>query len=217
MIVSDIYNRVKRQFGDESGVQVTDTDLLRWINDGQRQIVMSNEGLLETTTTANTVADQAEYTLPTNLLLFKSVSYKGTGQVSYSQLRGMSFNAFQQHIDSWDGDTTEVGVPVVYTIYAGKIILYPIPEDSITNALKIYYTRRPTDVTASGDTPDLPILYHETLVKYCLQQAYEMDEDWEASTAKSTELAADLSLLRGREDWKQQDVYPTITVLTEDL
>lgn len=217
MIVSDIYTRVKRQFGDESGVQVTDSDIIRWINDGQRQIVMSNEGLLETTTTANSVASQSEYTLPTNLLLFKSVSFKGTGQVSYVQLRGMSFNEFQKHIDSWDGDTTEKGTPVVYTIYAGKLILYPMPETSITNALKIYYTRKPTDVDSSDDTPDLPLLYHETLVKYCLQQAYEMDEDWEASTSKSTELAADLSLLRGREDWKQQDTYPTITVLTEDL
>lgn len=217
MIVSDIYNRVKRQFGDESGVQVTDTDILRWINDGQRQIVMSNEGLLETTTTANSVADQAEYTLPTNLLIFKSVSFKGTGQVSYVQLRGMSFNEFQKHIDSWDGDTTQTGTPVVYTIYAGNLILYPIPETSISSAIKIYYTRKPTDVDSSDDTPDLPLLYHETLVKYCLQQAYEMDEDWEASTSKSTEVAADLSLLKGRDDWKQQDTYPTITVLTEDL
>lgn len=217
MIVSDILTRVKRQFGDESGVQVTDADVIRWINDGQRQIVMSNEGLLETTTTSNSVADQQSYTLPSNLLIFKSASFKGTGQVSYVQLRGMSFNEFQKHIDSWDGDTTQVGTPVVYTIYAGNLILYPIPETSITSAIKIYYTRKPTDVDTSDDTPDLPTLYHETLVKYCLQQAYEMDEDWEASTSKSTELAADLSLLRGREDWKQQDTYPTITVLTEDL
>lgn len=217
MIVSDILTRVKRQFGDESGVQVTDDDILRWVNDGQRQIVMSNDGLLETTSTSNSVANQQSYSVPTNLLIFKSVSFKGTGQVSYVQLRGMSFNEFQKHIDSWDGDTTQTGTPVVYTLYAGNIIVYPIPDTSITSAFKIYYTRKPTDVVNSGDTPDLPLLYHETLVKYCLQQAYEMDEDWQAFTSKSTEVAADLSLLRGRDDWKQQDTYPTITVLTEDL
>ena len=217
MIVSDIYNRVKRQFGDESGVQVTDTDILRWINDGQRQIVMANEGLLETTATSSSVVNDGDYSLPADLLILRSVSYKAPGNAFYSQLKGMSFTAFNKYVDSWDGDTLTVGVPEVYTSYAGNIILYPIPSQAVTNGIKIYYQRKPTDLTLSSETPDLPVLYHETLVKYCLQQAYEMDEDWEASVAKGTEFSTDLSLLRGREDWKVQETYPVISILPEDL
>ena len=37
--VSDIATDVKRTFGDEAGVQVNDTDIARWINSAQIEIV----------------------------------------------------------------------------------------------------------------------------------------------------------------------------------
>lgn len=216
MIVSDIQTRVKRTFGDESGVQVTDTDIIRWINDGQRQIVLQNEGLLETTATADAVSGQQEYALPADTLIFRSVKYKTVGYNAYYHMKGFSFNEFNEYIDGWEGEAYVNGIPEIYTLYAGNLILFPIPSDSFANALKIYYNRKPIEVETSVDTPDLPELYHESLVKYCLQQAYELDEDLEAAGAKSQELVGDIQLLRGRQDWKNQETYPTITVLMED-
>lgn len=216
MIVSDIYSRVKRQFGDESGVQVTDTDILRWINSGQREIVAQNEGLLEKTALTSTVANQQEYTLPTDLLILKFISLKYSSQLSYFKLKGLKTTDFNEYIDGWAGTSFGAGTPVVYTIFSGKIVLFPTPDATVADALKIYYNRIPVDVTGSSDTPDLPTLYHEVLVKYCLQQAYEMDEDWDASQIKGSALDADIALLRGREEWKQQEFFPTITILSED-
>ena len=40
--VQDVLLSVKRQFGDESGVQVTDSDIVRWVDDAQREISMNN-------------------------------------------------------------------------------------------------------------------------------------------------------------------------------
>lgn len=216
MIVSDIYSRVKRQFGDESGVQVTDADILRWINSGQREIVMQNEGLLEKTALTNTVENQQEYDLPVDLLVLKFISLKYTGQNSFFKLKGYSATKFNEYVDGWSGTDFGTGTPVAYTLFSGKIILFPIPDTTISNAIKIYYNRKPVDVTGSLDTPDLPEIYHESLVKYCLQQAYEMDEDWDASQLKGSAVDADISLLRGREEWKEQERYPVITVLAED-
>ena len=39
---TDVADRVRSQFGDVSGAQLADTAILRWINDGQREIVNSN-------------------------------------------------------------------------------------------------------------------------------------------------------------------------------
>jgi hypothetical protein len=36
--VGQIYDYVKRAFGDESGVQLTNADIVRWINDAQNEI-----------------------------------------------------------------------------------------------------------------------------------------------------------------------------------
>jgi hypothetical protein len=218
MIVSDIMSRVKRQFGDESGVQVTDADIIRWINDGMRHIVMQNEGLLEITATSNVVANQQEYSFPANLLIFKSLSYKGEGQDSYFPLKGMGFPEFNSHIQGWDGTAYGTSPPCVYTVFAGQIRVFPIPDVSITEGFKLFYNRVPTDIAAGSDTPELPVLYHPTIVDYCLKQAYEMDEDFEASGAKMEEVISSIQILRGRDDgWKSQEIYPHITVSPDDL
>ncbi len=217
MNVNQISDRIKRQFGDESGVQVTDADILRWINDGQRQIVMQNETLLEKTSTADSVANQQSYTLPVDLLILKGIQYKGSNETQYFPLKGYSLSEFNEAIRGWDEATVQsTGTPFCYTVYSNEIKLFPIPNASITAALKIYYNRIPTDVTLGTDAPDLPFLYHEMIVNYCLQQAYEMDEDWDASNNKAGQLSDGLAILRGREDWKNQEHYPMITILDGD-
>lgn len=216
MNVSDILIRVKRAFGDESGVQVTDADIIRWINDGQRQIVMHNEGLLEKVSLADTVANQQEYGLPADCMMLQSVRYKGPSDPSFFRLRGYHLNEFNELIDGWDGSVYTQGTPTAFCVQAGKIELFPIPDYSLVGSIKIYYNRAPVDTTLLTDVPEIPVLYHEVLVKYCLAQAYELDEDWQASGIKAQDMAADLNLLRGKDDWKKQDTYPVITVLLDD-
>lgn len=216
MIVSDIKTRVKRLFGDESGVQLTDDDILRAINDAQRHIVQSNETLLEKTAVSSSISGQQEYSLPADLLIFKFLSFKGTGDVAYNQLKGLSVLEFNEYIDSWDSNTSNLGVPAVYTLHAGKFLCYPVPQDTIANCFKIYYNRTPVDVVLDGDTPDLPVLYHQILVDLVIKFAFEMDEDWEAAAAKSQEANKNIGTLRGRENWKQEDKYPVIMIRPED-
>lgn len=216
MNVSDVMTRIKRQFGDESGVQVTDADILRWINDGQRQIVMQNEGLLEKTAFTNTVALQQSYSLPADILILRSVHLKDAASGSYFKIKGHTFSEFDEYVDGWDGTVVDRGFPAMYTVFENQLKLFPLPETAQANGLKIYYNRSPVDVDDSLDSLDLPLLYHEVLVKYCLQQAYEMDEDWDAAQVKAVEANADVTILRGRDDWKNQETYPVITILVED-
>lgn len=217
MIVSDIMTRVKRQFGDESGVQLTDDDIIRYINEGQSQIVMMNEGLLEKISTSSAVINLATYSLPVDILILRSVSYKSPDDVSYYRLKGLAYQQFNEYIDGWDGTAYGTSTPLVFTQFAGNLILFPTPDKNSVNGIKIFYNRSPVDVVTSTDTPDLPELYHDSLVKQCLQLAYEMDEDWDAAKTKADQLDSDISLLRGRDDWKAQDLYPTITVTAEDM
>lgn len=216
MNVSDIMSRVKRTFGDESGVQITNADLIRWINDGMRQIVQVNETLLEATALASVVEDQQEYSLPADYLILRTLMYKGTDERSYTKLEGYSWTDFNLQVDGWSGNLDARSRPSMYSIYAEKIVLWPIPDASVANGIKIYYNRLPVDVSIDTDIPEIPILYHEALVKYCLSQAYEVDEDFEAANLKAQELNVDIATLRGRGDWRIQEAYPTMTVLPED-
>lgn len=217
LTVANIKNRVKRKFGDESGVQLTNDDIVSWINDAQRKIAGRNDSVLEKTAFANSLAGIQEYAFPADMLKFRFMSYKGTGDIGYDIMRGMTLNEFNLYIDTWDTNSSVQSIPCLYAIHAGKFLVYPIPQDSITNAFKLYYTRTPIDVVNDSDVIDLPMLYHDTVIDMVLQDAYEMDEDWNAANAKSAQTNASLDRLKNSDEWTKRDTYPTITVRLEDL
>jgi hypothetical protein len=128
-----------------------------------------------------------------------------------------SIHEFNLYIDGWDSDSVVRGTPGVFTVHAGKFIVYPIPQDSIASAFKVYYCRKPVDMVLDADVPDLPELYHSVIVDMVLQDAYEMDEDWAAAAAKSAQTNQDIDRLKDSDEWLIRDVYPTITVRPEDL
>lgn len=218
MNVGEISIRVKRQFGDESGVQITDEDIIRWINDGQRQIVLQNDNLLQITSLASTIANQNEYDLPLNFLRLMGVHYKPEGHTSYFSMKGMSWIDYQKYVGgTGSGDYYSNNEPQIFSIYGNKLYLFPVPLINGTNNLKIFYNRKPIDVVNSTSVPDLPELYHNALVNYALAQAYGVDEDIESSSGMLEQVNVDVTFLRDQDDWVVRDVYPTITILDEDL
>lgn len=198
MIVSEIATRVKRQFGDEAGIQVTDSDIIRWINDAQREIASNNE-LLQTVATTSVVVGQKEYTLPPDILLLRSVHYQSR------KLRPLTAREAEEYLSTGNAD----GHPTHFWTWAKKISLYPQPQVSDPDDLQIFYTRQPADVAADGDTPELPLEYHNRIVEYCLAQAYELDENWTAAQQKSQQFNLGVTDLKGREE--VVDYYPHVT------
>lgn len=209
MNVSEIAARIKRQFGDESGVQVTDDDIYRWVNDAQKDIAMA-QTLLETVATTPIVANQNEYTLPLNILTLRSIRVLG------NKIKVLSLQEAEEYIPNFDLSSAWItGVPEVAWIWANTIALYPVPNTS--GSLKVYYTRNPIEITAGTDTPELPTKYHLRIVEYCLAQAYEMDENWDAAGNKVSQFSSSINAMRDDEKWTDRSFYPTITVLEEDL
>jgi len=207
MIVSDIIGRVQRQFGDESSVQLEDTDIIRWINDGQKDIVVQND-LMQTTGTLPTVPGTNEYTFPTDMLSMHAMYY------SNERLKYMSRQEYDEYVNVSDPDEISSDKPMFYTKWGNKFILYPKPN--VVETIKLLYLKRPAEVDDPSDSLDLPVEYHPRIVEFCLRQAYEMDEDWDASAVKATQFDAGLSILKEKEQNPVQQYYPTVTVLPDD-
>lgn len=215
-----VARRVKRQFGDESGAQLTDADIIDWINDGQREAVMQNEGLLEDQATIDVVAGTDRYAIPATVFSLNTIHYRRDTSSPYYLLTYLNVNDFNKHIDGWD-DSEIRGEPAAWTEIEQEIVLFPNPDTSVTAGLKYVFSRYPVDVTAvsggSGITLDLPEYYHQFVVNYVLMKAYEMDEDAEQSQAKAGVVQADLNYNEARRNLSGRDTYPVIRELPEDL
>jgi hypothetical protein len=216
MIVSDVKIRVRATFGDQSSVQVQDADILRWINDGQREVVMMNNELLEKIATANTVQGQQTYAIPTDCYTIRSILYRSGASTSYFKLLGQSLQEFDEYIDGWDGTIYGQSDPAIYTAFANNFMLFPIPATSLTAGLKLYYYRYPVDMVLDTDILDLPLPYHSAIVEYCLKQAYELDEDWTSVQNKASEFNTAVTGQKVSEKDSKAETYQLITVMRSD-
>lgn len=214
MNVQDVATRIRRTFGDDAGVQITDADVLRWVNDAQLEIVKENEELLETVGTADIVIGQADYSTPTDLNVLRSCMYNNF------RIRGLSFAQFNEYIDGFKAPQAQGGfgngTPEVYMLYGGLITLFPTPNQSITGGLRIYYSKYPPSVGNLADGLGVPDRYHNSVVDYCLKVAYEMDENLWMVDMKDASFKETIQKLKAQEKSSTTEYYPSITTLPED-
>lgn len=206
--IGNVMSAVKRQFGDESGVQIEDTDFLTWINDAQTTINNRNR-VLKTSATTPGVVGQASYSFPSDeIYILESVHFDG------ARVPNTSFAQAEESIIGLDDAAT--GTPNIWFEWEGQIRFWPAPDR--TDNITIYYTRKPTTLTTVvPDTQllDLPDKYFPDIVRYCLQQAYEMDEDWTASQAKKDQFDQSVGDLGEQERVGQFMTYETVTVYAD--
>jgi hypothetical protein len=205
----EIADYVKRQFGDESGVQVTDADIIRWINTSAREIAKQKEPL-KSISTANLVVNQAQYTWPDNILQVQAL------KVNNRILKHMSFQEAEQYIFEQDPDGTSSGQPTVWYEYGGQFFLYPKPDKSATSGIQIFFIPAPTMIDSLADTLTVPDVYFNAVQEHVLAQAYELDENFDAAQVKLASFAQQMG--ENESDGSvERDFYPTITVLQEDM
>lgn len=209
---SQVATRVKRQFGDEAGAQITDAIILDWINDAQNEIVAKNSELYQQKSTANTTVGTAAYGLPalaTDIIRFKRVFYRG--QI----VDPISIEQAEEIYPEKDTLPRPTGAPRHYWIYAETLTFEPAP-DATGALLTIYWQKYPTALTVIGDAVTLPQRYHLKVVDYCIAKAAELDDDDERHATKMAMFEAGISEMNA-DSWKpNDDVYPFPTVSSED-
>jgi hypothetical protein len=204
--VNDVFRQVKRKFGDESGVQLEDNDLIMWINDAARAIITENR-ILKVTATTPLIAGQTDYTFAS---LTRPIYAIDSLLVGGARIKNMPMPQAEEFLTQNDPRGVEVGFPQFWYEYGGTVVFWPKPLEDDTITLR--YTAKPEAVTTSADLLPLPDDYFEDVVNYVLKQAYEMDENEGMARMKSDEFATSLLKREEAERTSQFMTYETITV-----
>jgi len=196
---------VKRQFGDESGVQIQDSDIINWVNQAQDEINNANR-VLTTYFETPTVPGQAEYDFPDDSIL-EVDSLAIDGRV----LPNVPFNTAQDRLAGMDPKLEFQGRPQFWYAWGGKLTIWPIPQ-SADHTIRIYAVRRPVLITATDQVLDLPDKYFSAICQFVMTQAYEMDENFPAAQQKSSQYHEETMRLIDEERQAQNQTYPVIQV-----
>lgn len=166
--VLEMKTEVKRIFGDESGSFLEDADLLRWFNAGQLDICRHTDALVADITSTTTAA-QNYVTAPTDVLAYIKIT--------------LALSPLNQYPLESAAFSSDVAVDVPRDMYGvwNSRIYFNNNQCIAAQAYAVLYTRRPALLTADGNIPEIPVVYHEDLVRYALARAKEMEEDYGAS------------------------------------
>lgn len=188
--VQDLATEIKRLFGDESGVQIVDSDIIRWVNFGQVEIC-SKTRVLKKIQVGSLIVGTNTYPTPTDYLEMEAVWIDGTmiQATSWEDFRQQSYN------------NAETGTPLTWFLYANQINLFPNPNS--VKELRIFYAALPIDVTTLGSPLSIPDRYFDRLKEYCMSKAYELDEDWTAHQVQREQMETNLREMNGADQTMQ--------------
>lgn len=198
--VGQIYSYVKRAFGDESGVQMTNEDIIRWINDAQNEIAEA-AGVIPSVATMSVSGGTPTYSLTSVTPLINTVA-----SISLNGRRVGNINVAQaeESISLADPEGYEVGPPQFWYSWAGEITFWPVPDKDYS--MSIRYFAKPTDVTVNTtDVLSVPDDCFTDIVNYVLMRAYEMDENPEMMAAKQAEFSSSIAE-RGQSEMLSQSM-----------
>lgn len=201
----DVAFRVRSSFGDFSGAQLSDAAILSWINDGQREIVNSNT-ILRAIKYSNIVKGQQDYTFPEDKVLAIEAVY-----VSGYPVENVSPQAAREFIKKLD-PTMQLknSRPEIWYERAGVISFYPVPDETITNGLKLEYVKTPLNLALLSNPLSIPDRYFNELVSYVISNALEADENYDAAAYKLRQFRDGLDRLSNKDNVSQIDLYPQL-------
>ena len=222
MTPEDIAKRVKRQFGDESGVQVTNDDILMWMNDAVREAYIQNPSIsIQNVGVDSVVGDPIILVDNGGTYNIHQVYYREAGTGYYRPLQYLTPVAMDAYLEGWRPSSVPsvvTGNPEYYTKYANTgICVYPAPDRSEVDAFMYTGTKTHDELTSlETSVIPLPANYHMYVLEYCLMKAYEMDEDWAAADRKAVFIQSTLNVLSATDSDANQSKYPVIFPVTED-
>jgi hypothetical protein len=211
--------RVKRQFGDESGVQVVDNDIINWLNDAMTEAAVQNGSINLKRRFIPAIRGEYVLTLPdqTNLAAIQSLSYRSSGSSAYVPLTFASSNSFEELFPEWQkGSAT--GIPSFYTSDVNnRLRVYPAPAVTDGRGFSLMYNSFFTEYTDLTQEMSISPRYFQYLLEYCLMKAYEMDENWEAADRKASFIQSTLNSLSSDDSNVNQTKYPILSSTPEDM
>lgn len=207
MDLSELRTRVQNQLGDTSEAQFNLATIDRWLNDAQVDVVRRTE-VLQGSTVLTSTANTKDYALPTDLLSIRRVEYGG------AKLQGTTLDELDKSAPnravSYPSDT-----PSSFYFWNRRLYLYPAPSTGGSN-IEVFYIRLPLLLAIGTDIPEVPVSFHEDLVRYAVARGKELDEETEDATRIYQDYENRLAVSQAESTSPHSDSYSAVRTLAGD-
>lgn len=199
--VASVIAKVQTILQDTTGVRWPEAELLGWLNDGQREIVLYKPNAYVRTTAVQLSAGTKQ-SLPTDgVQLIDLARNMGTGGTTPGRsIRIVPREVLDAQVPNWHSGTANAEVRhYTYSVLNPRTFyVYPPQPAASRGYVEIIYGALPTDAT-SNSTISVDDIYQPALVDYMLYRAYSKDSEFSADQSRpAAHQAAFISALTGK-------------------
>ena len=167
MMLAQYRSRVGAKLGLTNDADANPTLIDAWVNEGYEDVLLRTRCKVRRATIALT-SGTYDYSLPTGVLTILEL-YNTSASVDYPMER-LSLQELLERRRA-----TGTAPARYYTTDGDLLTLYPTPGTG--ESLTVYYTPRPTALSATADSPtDIPAEFHKLLEWYALVEGAEYDQ-----------------------------------------
>lgn len=155
------------------GTRWLDPELLKWVNDAQREIVLLKPNAYSAVESVNLVAGTRQ-NLPAAGLLLLAIVRNTSGPA----VRRVDRNIMDSENNSWHMDTaTDLIEHYVFDDDAPDTF-WVYPPNTGAGEVEVIYSKSPADLSDLSDPITLNDIYSNVILDYILYRAYSKDTDY---------------------------------------
>jgi hypothetical protein len=182
----NIIDRVQIILQDDSAVRWTEPELLGWLNDAQREVVLLKPDSFTTSATFNLAAGTKQSLPALGITLVDITNNVTSAGVAVSDVvREVAREILDAQIPGWHSITK--------TIYAKFYTFDPrnpkqffvYPPNTGAGYVDLVYASAPGALTANTETIKLDDIYANAIFDYILYRAYSKDAEYAANTQRA--------------------------------
>jgi len=186
IVSSSLISKAQTLLQDTAGTRWTSTELLGWLNDGQREIVLLKPDA-NTSSSTHALTAGTKQALPNAGITLVDVTRNvtGTGAATGTTIKHISRKQMDAQIPTWHSSAT--GATVKYFMFDPRNPkeFYVYPPSAGANHIELVYSAAPATISVATAVIGLDDIYANALVDYMLYRAFSKDADFAANTQRA--------------------------------
>ncbi len=191
MTLNDIVTKV-REVTELDSTDVPTTVISMYIRDGYNQIINLERRwtFLECKFNMTTTPNVGEYEIND----FTTDDVREVISIVDDEGTRLEFISYDEAEDLFLYVTTPIKRPIMYSMWAGKIYLFPTPNAAYTATVRAY--RYPEDWVTTNSIVDGPAVFDIPLVYYAVSRIYQSQEELQTAMKYEQSFAEAISMAR---------------------
>lgn len=180
--VQDILSRSRLQLMDDTGIRWTDAELVAYVNDAQREIVLYKPDAVTKNENMSLVFGTKQ-SLPTASIRLLTV-VRNNSSTSKRSIRPVPRETLDRFKPDWHGETAVDEVQHFIFDEVDQKHFYVYPPNDGNGEVEILYTKHPDTVT-DDDNLEVADAYANTVLDYVLYRAFAKDSAIPSEASRS--------------------------------